>query len=81
MILKERKADKMLYSLDYEIKCPWTIGDNSDYDDLIWDQIFEEDGIVSEESFYEDNIVRDILLEFDSMTDQEYYDKYYGENK
>jgi len=30
----------------YEIKTPWTIGSNSDYDDLIWDMIFEEEGIV-----------------------------------
>jgi hypothetical protein len=34
------------------IKCVWTICDNSDYDDIMWDLIFEEDGI--EDEFYDD---------------------------
>ena len=66
-------------NIDYEIKSPWTVADNSDYDN-IWDIIFEEEGIIPEEDFEDDELVRDILLEFDSMTDQEYYNKYYGEN-
>ena len=32
----------------FEIKAPWTLGMNSDYDDLIWDILFEEEGIVED---------------------------------
>jgi hypothetical protein len=33
----------------YEIKAPWTIGDNNEWDDEIWSLIMLEDGITPEE--------------------------------
>jgi hypothetical protein len=47
----------------FESKAPWTLGMNSDYDDLIWNIIFEEDGIIPEDDEVSNEDLLDELYE------------------
>jgi hypothetical protein len=71
---------------EFEIHAPWTIGDNDDYDTEIWNLIFEEENIEDEDEPISTEEMIDAILEgfeteFDELTDEEYYNKYYGDKE
>ena len=69
---------------EFEIHAPWMVGEDEEYMDEIFDIIFAEENIIPEEDFTSEEdmieaIIKGFEMEFDELTNEEFYNKYYGE--